>query len=41
MKLAFNDGKPSLINKGIRRPNMFEKPIRVKLKFTAKLVSAV
>ena len=41
MKLAFNDVKPSLISKGIMRPNTLEKPIRVRLKLTAKLASAV
>ena len=41
MKLASNDVNPLLISKGIIRPYTFAKPSRVKLKLTAKLVSAV
>ena len=41
IKFAFNDVKPSLIIRGMKRPKTFERLIRVKLKFMAKLVSTL
>ena len=38
IKVAFKVVKPSLIIKGNKSPDMFERPTRVKLKFMAKLV---
>ena len=41
IKFAFNDVKPSLTIRGIKRPKIFERLISVKLRFMAKLVSTL
>ena len=39
IKFAFNDVKPALIIRGIKRPKTFERLIRVKLKFRFPIAS--